>query len=47
MEVDIAEIVFEVDGRLHIANFEACVDPADHFEFGTNFEDAVMHPSVD
>lgn len=47
MEVDFAEIVFEVDGRLNIANVEACVDPADHFEFGTDFEDAVMHLSVD
>ena len=47
MEVDFAEIVFEVDGRRNIADFEASVDPADHFEFGTDFEDAVMHPSVD
>jgi hypothetical protein len=46
VEIDTAEIVFEVDGRLDIANFEVCVDLAGHFEFGADFEDAVMHHSA-
>jgi hypothetical protein len=41
IEVDSAEIVFQVDGRLNVANLEACVDSADNFKFGANFEDAV------
>jgi len=46
VEIDSAEIVFQVDGRLNITNLEVCVDSADQFKCGTDFEDAVIHPSV-
>lgn len=46
VEVNSAEIVFQVDGRLNIANLEVCVDSADQFKCRTDFEDAVIHPSV-
>ena len=48
IEVASAEIVFHVDGRLNVANLEACVDVAGQFKFGNDFEDAVIQSiSVD
>lgn len=39
-DLEATEIVFHVDGCLNVANLEACVDLADQFKFGDDFEDA-------
>ena len=41
IEVDPIEVVFQVNGRLNVANLEACVDTADNFKFGADLENAV------
>ena len=47
-EGDAAEIIVQSDGRLNVANLEACVDLTRDFKLGTYFEDAVIQSiSVD
>ena len=47
-EGDAAEIIVQLDGRLYVANLEACIDLARHFEFRTDVKDAVIQSiSVD
>ena len=45
---DAAEIIVQPDGRLNVADLEACVDLTRHFKFRTDVKDAVIQSiSVD